>query len=241
MTAQIKTKQRVADHGEVLTADREVNAMLDLVRQETERIESRFLEPACGDGNFLAEVLERKLAVVRKRYRRSQFEYERNAVVAVGSLYGIDIQEDNVFACRERLQAIFDREYRDLYGKRLREDCLRSIRFILDRNIVWGDALTLTTVGPNPEPIVFSEWSAVNGVQIKRRDFAFRDLSRQSQGKSGETFGPLQGSLFGEVQQSLFSAQTEPLVSDTGEPAFIPEPVREFPLSPFYRIADVAA
>src|SRR5207244_13533225 len=96
MTAQIKTKQRVADHGEVLTGHREVNAMLDLVRQETERIESRFLEPACGDGNFLAVVLERKLAVVRKRYRRSQFEYERNAVVAVGSLYGIDILEANV-------------------------------------------------------------------------------------------------------------------------------------------------
>ncbi len=239
--AQINSKQRVSDHGEVLTGAREVNAMLDLVKQETERIESRFLEPACGDGNFLAEVLNRKLAVVRKRYRRSQFEYERNAVVAVGSLYGIDILEDNVLACRERLHAIFEREYGALYGKHVREDCLRSIRFILHRNIIWGDALSLTTVGPNPAPIIFSEWSAVNGMQIKRRDFAFRDLSRESQMKRGDTFGPLQASLFGEVQESLFTALNEPLVSDTGEPAFIPEPVREFPLTSFLRIADADA
>src|SRR5947199_10202140 len=106
MLAQVVSKKRVVDHGEVLTGTREVNAMLDLVKQETERIESRFLEPACGDGNFLAEVLERKLAVVRKRYRRSQFEYERNVVVAVGSLSGIDILEDNVLVCRERLFSI---------------------------------------------------------------------------------------------------------------------------------------
>ena len=82
---QIKSKQRVADHGEVLTGEREVRAMLDLVEQETARIESRFLEPACGTGNFLIEILRRKLAVVDARYRRSQLEWERNAVVAVSS------------------------------------------------------------------------------------------------------------------------------------------------------------
>lgn len=64
MAGQVKSKQRVADHGEVFTNPREVNAMLDMVKQETERIDSRFLEPACGNGNFLAEVLRRKLAVV---------------------------------------------------------------------------------------------------------------------------------------------------------------------------------
>jgi len=71
MAPQVKSRQRVQDHGEVFTNEREVNAMLDMVKQETERIESRFLEPACGDGNFLAEVLRRKLAVVNARYRRS--------------------------------------------------------------------------------------------------------------------------------------------------------------------------
>ena len=77
MAKQVKSKQRVADHGEVFTAEREVNAMLDLVKQETERIDSRFLEPACGDGNFLAEILRRKLAVVKANYRRNPADYEK--------------------------------------------------------------------------------------------------------------------------------------------------------------------
>ena len=100
-----QTKERVSDHGEVLTGQREVNAMLDLVKHETERIDSRFLEPACGDGKFLTVILERKLAVVEKRYGRSQLEFERYAVLAVSSIYGIDILPDNVRDCRRRLFA----------------------------------------------------------------------------------------------------------------------------------------
>src|ERR1039457_3331921 len=100
MESQVISKQRVSDHGEVLTGKREVVAMLDLVKSETERIDSKFLEPACGTGNFLAEILERKLRVVQRRYRRSQFDYERYAVLALSSIYGIDILEDNVLACR---------------------------------------------------------------------------------------------------------------------------------------------
>ena len=100
---QIKSKKRVEERGEVFTNEREVNAMLDMVKQETERIDSRFLEPACGDGNFLAEVLRRKLDVVGKRYGKSQLEYERYAFVAVSSVYGVDIMQDNVEECRERL------------------------------------------------------------------------------------------------------------------------------------------
>src|SRR6266550_630135 len=109
--AVVRTKKRVADHGEVLTAKREVNAMLDLVKHETERIDSRFLEPACGNGNFLTEILERKLAVVEKRYGRSQLDFERYAVLAVSSIYGIDKLEENVTTCRQRLFEIFDRIY----------------------------------------------------------------------------------------------------------------------------------
>jgi len=96
---QVVSKQRVADHGEVLTGKREVNAMLDLVKQETQRIESRFLEPACGTGNFLAEVLARKLRVVSERYGKSLHDFEKNAVLAVSSLHGIDILEDNAEKC----------------------------------------------------------------------------------------------------------------------------------------------
>lgn len=108
---QTKSKERIRDHGEVFTAEREVKAMCDLVKDETERIDSRFLEPACGDGNFLAEILTRKLAVVRKKYGKSHLDYEKNAVLAASSIYGVDILQDNVIACRERMFGIWDKAY----------------------------------------------------------------------------------------------------------------------------------
>ena len=202
---QIKTKQRVADYGEVYTSPREVNAMLDLVKQETERIESRFLEPACGNGNFLIEVLTRKLARIASRYSKSRLEYERYAFSAISSLYGIDILEDNVFQCRGRLYAYFQTQYIEHFGLFPGDDLPNTIKFILDRNIVWGDALTLQTVGDDPQPIVFSEWSLIMGGMVKRRDFAFFELLYQSENNS------------------------MPLFSDTGEDVFIPTPAKEFP------------
>ncbi|MFN5610155.1 MAG: SAM-dependent DNA methyltransferase, partial [Pseudanabaena sp.] len=120
---QVISKQRVTDHGEVFTNQREVNAMLDLVKQETERIESRFLEPACGTGNFLAEILERKLQVVQMRYGRVQLEYERNAVLTVSSIYGVDILEDNIQECRDRLFNIFNQKYTELFEVLANDDC----------------------------------------------------------------------------------------------------------------------
>jgi hypothetical protein len=202
---QVKTKKRVADYGEVYTAPREVNAMLDLVRQETERIESRFLEPACGNGNFLIEVLVRKLAKIAARYNKSRLEYERYAVSATASLYGIDILEDNVLECRSRLYNYFTAQYEDRFGLFLNDDLPATIKYILNRNIVWGDALTLQTVGENHRPIVFSEWSFIMDGMVKRRDFSFSELLYQSENNS------------------------LPLFSDTGEDVFIPEPEKEFP------------
>jgi len=217
-SGQIVSKQRVTDHGEVLTGEREVNAMLDLVKQETERIDSRFLEPACGTGNFLIEVLRRKLRVVEARYRRSQLEFERYAVLAVSSLYGIDILEDNVEECRRRLFRVFDQRYTDLYRQHCKPKCRVVVQFILGRNIVWGDALTLSTVDETPRPIEFSEWSLANGSLLKRRDYAFRELLPEPHAN---------GSLFAPV-----------LLSDRNEPAFIPEPIREFPPVHFLDVAD---
>ncbi len=214
MEKQVVSKKRVADHGEVYTGKREVNAMLDLVKQETERIVSRFLEPACGTGNFLTEILERKLRVVIKRYGKSQLEYERYAVLVVSSLYGIDILEDNVIECRKRLFEIFNQKYTSLFKKTAKVSVQKAVRFILEKNIIWGDALTLMTVGKNPEPIVFSEWSAVNGDMLKRRDFTFHGL------------------LEHEAIKEL------PLFSDLGEDVFIPKPIKEYPLIHFLRIAD---
>lgn len=235
-SSTIKSKQRVADYGEVLTGEREVNAMLDLVKQETERIESRFLEPACGTGNFLVEILRRKLAVVDARYERSQLEWERNAVVAVSSLYGIDILEDNVQACRERLLDLFRERYEGRFKRKARAECLESVRYLLERNIVWGDALTLQTVGENAQPIVFSEWSPVNGSLLKRRDFVYHELVHQ-RGLDEPVYGTRQRSLFGEDQPSLFDDTDTPTLSDTGESVFIPKPVREFPLVHFLEVA----
>ncbi len=177
--SQVKSKRRVAEHGEVFTNEKEVNAMLDLVKHETERIESTFLEPACGNGNFLAEVLKRKLSVVDSRYSKSQFEWERYAVLAVSSIYGVDILEDNAVECRERLFKIFDENYIALFNDNYKEECRRSIKYLLNKNILWGDALDFT----NPvtkRPIIFSEWKPLNGTLLKRKDFMFQFLVQQS-------------------------------------------------------------
>ncbi len=208
---QVKSKKRVADHGEVFTAEREVNAMLDLVKQETERIESRFLEPACGNGNFLAEVLRRKLNVVNDRYSKNQVEWERYAVVAVSSIYGVDILEDNAEECRERLFNIVEETYKSLFKEKIKDEFLRTINYLFNRNILWGDALDFT----NPEtkkPIVFSEWSAVHGSMLKRRDYVFKFLVEQTH------------------QFSMFN--------DEGDPAAIDEPIKDFPLVHFLKLGE---
>ena len=220
---QVKSKNRVADHGEVFTAEREVNAMLDLVKPETERIDSRFLEPACGNGNFLVKILERKLDVVTRIYAKSPLEWERYAVLAVSSIYGVDILRDNVEECRERLLNLFDE-----YHKKLRlatchpeqsegsanqtTDLRQTIAFILSKNILWGDALTLKTPDEQAKPIVFSEWSAVNGSMIKRMDYTMANLLESQ---------PIDG-------LNLFS--------DLGDQAFLPKPVKEYPLVHYLKL-----
>ena len=212
MNSQIRSRERVVDHGEVFTSEREVNAMLDLVVNETHRIDSRFLEPACGNGNFLVEVLKRKLSVVSDRYHKSQIEFERHSVIAVGSIYGVDLLEDNVIHCRDRLFDAFDAIYRRHYGSFCCEDYRTSIRFVLTRNILWGDALTMKSICGSDTPIVFSEWSAVNGSMVKRRDYSLAHLL---------TYQPMEG-------LNLFS--------DLGEEAFIPKPVKEFPLAHYAKL-----
>lgn len=213
MESQVVSSQRVADHGEVYTRKREVNAMLNLVKQETERIDSRFLEPACGTGNFLTEILSRKLRVVESRYKKSQLEYEHYAVLAVSSVYGIDILQDNVDKCRERLFNIFDEAYTRLYKTEAKNECRKVIKYLLKMNIIHGDALTLKTARENQKPIVFSEWSPVNSSMIKRRDYMMSFLVTK------------------QHQLALFS--------DEGNLAEINEPVREYPVTHFLRIADV--
>ena len=211
---QVKSKKRVADHGEVFTAHREVTAMLDLVKQETERIDSTFLEPACGNGNFLAEVLVRKLEVVDNRYSKSQIEFERYALIAIASLYGVDILEDNTKECKERLFSIFSKKYLKLFGTNCKMEYLKSIKFILNRNILWGDALDFT----NPltkKPIVFTEWKMVNGNYLKRRDYIFKFLVEKSH---------------------QFAIE----FNDEGQPGVIDEPVKDYPIIDFLKLAQIS-
>ena len=236
-TKQIKSRQRVADHGEVFTNPREVNAMLDLVRDESFRLDSRFLEPACGDGNFLIEILRRKLSLLKDI--KSQTEWEFKSLIAVGSCYGIDILPDNAEACRTRLEEyvlsrhpaserlnarcagnttqakrsvveiqvkrsmVMDDSECDRHLEEMRQEpYLLSLRYMLQKNIVCGDALTYRTA--ENKPITFCEWTPIAGsIQFSRRDFQFDFLVTQSH------------------QYSLFDEQ--------GEPQNFDEPVRTYP------------
>jgi hypothetical protein len=218
---QVVSKKRVIDHGEVYTDTREVNAMLDLVKQETKRIESRFLEPACGTGNFLTEILERKLDIVDSNYKRSQLDYEQKTILALSSIYGIDILEDNIIECRKRLFLIFYNHYEKLFKNKIKAAYETTAKYILQKNIIWGDALSLHTVGDKPKPILFSEWSfPFNDSRIKRRDFEFLDLLPNQDNK----------------KMDLFSKP--PLFSDLGEQVFIPKETHTHAPVHFLKIAE---
>lgn len=170
----VKSKKRVADHGEVFTPGWLVNDMLDLVKDETERIDSRFLEPACGSGNFLVPVLERKLAVVQKKYGKNDFERKHYALFGLMCVYGIELLEDNAAECRENLLNVFMKYLRvDGDG-----EWARAARRVLEVNIVQGDALKMETAAS--EPIVFAEWGYLGLGKYQRRDFRFDALTQRS-------------------------------------------------------------
>jgi hypothetical protein len=211
-----RSKKRVRDYGEVLTPKFIVNDMLDLVKEETENINSRFLEPACGDGNFLIKILERKLEVVKRVYKKSQFDYEINSLVAVSNIYGVELLDDNVQLARKRLYSFFLNEYEKLYKEKINSEFLKSIIYILERNTLQGDALTLRN--HEGKPVVFSEWSLINGIKIKRKDFQFIDLTE---------FNPKTPPL------PMYSVRE---ISDTGEKVFTPKPIKDFPIVNFMNI-----
>jgi hypothetical protein len=182
----VKSKQRVADHGEVFTPGWMVDAMLDQVKQETERIDSRFLEPACGSGNFLVQVLRRKLAAVELKFGKSEFEKRHFALFGLMCIYGVELLSDNVSECRDNLLGIFA-EYLHLDES---DDLYRAAAYVLSQNLVHGDALTLRS--NTSEPITFAEWGYLGKGKFQRRDFRF-DALTQSAAFSEE------GTLFAEL------------------------------------------
>lgn len=233
MAEQVKSKQRVTDHGEVFTNECEVNAMLDMVDQETRRIDSRFLEPACGNGNFLAEVLRRKLAVVAKRYKKNPREYEKYMFVALASIYGVELLADNVKECRVRLAKIAKDTYSHDQKKDMPERFHEVIKFVLERNILNGDALTLKQT--SGEPIIFSEWSIAMEDKVKRCDFRLDEML-DGNVEHGEML-----SLFGDEYLKGDTGNVSPRSEwgfDEETQTYIPKPIREYSLTSIYEVGN---
>ena len=250
---QIKSKERVRERGEVFTAAREVNAMLDLVKDETENIDSTFLEPACGDGNFLDEVLRRKLAVCKKRYGKSAADYEKMSFLACTTLYGVDIMADNVARCRERLFETWE----DSFGRANTPGSPRSdfhdrvsaaVRKVFEKNILLGNALSMKRVDEKgndlDEPIVFTEWKFALGDKLKREEFRFDVLLDKAEEIEGTCHGK-KTRFKPEIQSSFdFMNETSSAVNwmvdpdDPEKKRMIPAPSKVYPLIDYWRIGD---
>ncbi|MCK6541244.1 SAM-dependent methyltransferase [bacterium] len=169
-----KSKQRIADHGEVFTPAWMVEAMLDLVKDESERIDSRFLEPACGSGNFLVQILRRKLAAVELKFGKSDFEKRHYALLALMCIYGIELLPDNISECRANLLDIFA-EYLNLDPS---DDLYRAASYVLSQNLVHGDAMKMRA--HDGSPILFAEWGYLGKGKFQRRDFRYDSLTQSS-------------------------------------------------------------
>ena len=161
----IKSKQRVADHGEVFTPPWLVEKMLDLVKGETERIDSRFLEPACGSGNFLVPILQRKLAAVELKFGKSDFEKRHHALLGLMCCYGIELLADNIAECRANMLEGFADDLALDAG----DDLYRAASHVLSLNLVHGDAMTMRAIDDAPIRVV--EWGYLGKGKFQRRDF----------------------------------------------------------------------
>ena len=208
---QVKSASRVREHGEVLTARREVEAMLDLVKNESERIDSRFLEPACGDGNFLDAILERKLKTVSSKYRSKKADFEVQMISALGSIYGIDLLEDNVELAQERMFEIACNCYKESLKVNPDEDFKNIIKFVLKKNILQGDSLN------GIDKIVFTQWSLI-GYQVQREEYSFSQMNQEAE----------------IMNTPLFSA----LQNEKGEDVFMPNPIKTYPLVNYRKLVE---
>ena len=206
----IKSKKRVEDHGEVFTPDWLVDDMINLVSEEATRIDSRFLEPACGDGNFLQRILKHKLSIVDRKFKKNDFERRHFSLLSLMCTYGIELLSDNVLLCRKRLL--------DLYTDHLKlsrdDDLGRAASYVLRQNIVHGNALTMQTA--TGQPLTFAEWGYVGKGKFQRRDFRLDVLTGMSSFRAED-------SLFAELgNHELFTpikAWTNMTISNLGSNA----------------------
>ena len=196
MNDLIRSRQRVTDHGEVFTPPELVASMIELVSDEASRIESRFLEPACGSGNFLVPVFERKLRSVSRKYAKTLFEYKNYALLSLMSIYGIEFLLDNVEECRENLLRVLVRDPILADDKQL----LGAAKCVVKVNIVHADAVSMIMCSPDRIPITFAEWSYLGKGRFHRRDFRYDSLAQTAMFKASDT-------LFAELgNHDLFSA-----------------------------------
>lgn len=191
----VRSRKRVADHGEVFTPSWMVEDMLNLVREESERIDSRVLEPACGSGNFLVPVLHRKLVTVASKHGKSAFEKRHYALFALMCTYGIELLPDNAQECRNNLAALFN-GFLDINDT---DEWAHAARTVLAANIVHGDALSMST--PDGGPIVFAEWGYLGKGRYQRRDFRYDELTQRA-------VWEMEGSLFADMGSGLFAPKT---------------------------------
>lgn len=168
-----KSKDRITKYGEVFTNYKNICSMLDLVAQETLRLESKFLEQACGEGGFLQEIIRRKFNILRSRYKNSKNEFDKNLIILISSIYGIDILEDNVRLCKENLFNLTNNLYRELF-KEMSSNLSKNIQYILSTNILLGDSLKMKDI--NGDLLRFSEWAPLDNIYTQRRDFYYEDL-----------------------------------------------------------------
>ena len=224
MAGQVKSKQRVADHGEVFTAEREVKAMCDLVETQCDNVDATFLEPACGDGNFLAEILDRKLARVKKDAKSDAAQWEWLSIRAVASLYGVDIMQDNAEECRQRLFKQWDKAYKASCKKNSNDETRESVRYILSKNIVCGNALTMMCVDENQqdteEYITFAEFKTCGRMyMLKRRDYRLDVLLKANEKPTEQR----QITLNTDVEDIYNYLEINPVTGD-----YMPKPLQEY-------------
>ena len=204
---------RIAEYGEVFTNEKEVKDMLSLVQNETQRIDSKFLDPACGDGNFLEEVILQKLMLLKQINKKEQLNYEKNLFLIVANTYGIELLKDNVIKCRKRIYKIVSEIYLKQFKNNFNSQFIASLNFVISKNIVHGDSLTNRNPS-NGEYLKFSEWVFTTRSLVKRREFLYKEL----------------------IENSIIN--DSPLFASNQNQVFIPEPYKDFKVIHFYELAN---
>src|SRR5699024_7350811 len=197
--------------------------MLDLVKEETNRIESRFLEPACGEGNFLVAVLQRKLNTVINKYGNYPLEFEKYSILALSSIYGVELLEDNAQSCRERLYKVWNKSYTKILKNNVNSKSQIAAKYIISRNILCGDALTM--LDNNGDPIVFSQWDLIMGNLIKRRDYRLDVLMDNEESNSEDNY-----------QIDIFEVDDTEWDYQNGKYVKIPKTIKEYTPIEYWRI-----